>query len=64
MFYTSLSLSSSPLHLLGDDDIPTCRKVHQVVMQPIRSQKLRNASGGDAGGGDHKIPGEVVMQVM
>jgi hypothetical protein len=48
MFYTSLSLSSSPLHLLGGDDIPTYRKVHQVVMQPIRSQKLGNASGGDA----------------
>jgi len=28
MFYTSLSLSSSPLHLLRGVDIPTYRKVH------------------------------------
>jgi hypothetical protein len=48
MFYTSLSLSASPLHLLGGDDIPTYRKIHQVEMQQIRSQKLGNASGGDA----------------
>jgi hypothetical protein len=41
MFYTLLSLSSSPLHLLGGAEIPTYRKVHQVAMQPMRSQKLR-----------------------
>jgi hypothetical protein len=48
MFYNSLSFSSSPLHLLRGDDIPTYKKVHQVVMQPIKSQKLGNALGGDA----------------
>jgi hypothetical protein len=32
MLYTSLPLSSLPLHLLGSADIPTYRKVHQVVM--------------------------------
>jgi hypothetical protein len=28
MLYTSLPLSSLPLHLLGSADIPTYRKVH------------------------------------
>jgi hypothetical protein len=43
MLYTSLPLSSLPLHLLGGVDIPTYREVHQVVMQPseiIKSQEM------------------------
>jgi hypothetical protein len=37
MLYTSLPLSSLPLHLLRSANIPTYRKVHQVVMQAVKS---------------------------
>ncbi len=41
MLYTSLPFSSLPLHLLGGANIPMYKEVHQVLMQPVRSQKLR-----------------------
>jgi hypothetical protein len=52
MLYTSLPLSSLPLHLLGGVDIPMYKKLHQVVMKSVRFQRdyknLGDALGGDA----------------
>ncbi len=47
MLYTSLPFFSLPLYLLRSVDIPAYRKVHQMMMQPVRSH-LGDASGGDA----------------
>jgi hypothetical protein len=52
MLYTSLPLSSLPLHLLRDAKIPMYKKLHQVVMKSVRSQRdyknLGDSLGGDA----------------
>jgi hypothetical protein len=69
MLYTSLPLSSLPLHLLGSADIPTYRKVHQAVMQLVRSQKIRRCIRWWCNQRDHKNPrnalgGDAVIEVL
>jgi hypothetical protein len=51
MLYTSLPFSSLPLHLLGGANIPMYKKLHQVMMKSVRSQRdYKNL--GDALGGE------------